>query len=212
MNSRNDKCEKNNNNLTGLIIIITLGIIGVLIIYNTWDCDFPKGGIIEYLWYHGLEFFMSLLFIILAIVAIYKSIINYLIPPAKDIMYLKEISYNTMYFVDRQGKKISYFEKNPQYKIGKYYLVLRSTDEIKEVYEETNDTFEIVKEKESYWVNMYTPFGNFEDILILPIGYLFLIIGVISIILSEPEEIAYGIAFTIIPAFIIIYDYIYINV
>ena len=77
--------------------------------------------------------------------------------------------------------------------------------------EECNETFDdlIPKEKKSYWLNFYSPIGNFEEILLLPIIYVMLLPGILSFIMSKGYQKIYGLIFSAIPLYVIIYDLIY---
>ena len=48
----------------------------------------------------------------------------------------------------------------------------------------SDETFSTNKVKESYWMNWYSPFGNFEDVLILPVIYVGFISGFLSLLNS----------------------------
>lgn len=66
-----------------------------------------------------------------------------------------------------------------------------------------------VNKKRSYWFNFYSPVGNYENIIILPIIYIILLHGLISFYMSDGFNKIYGLVFSVIPIYIIIYDYIY---
>ena len=63
--------------------------------------------------------------------------------------------------------------------------------------------------KESYWLNLYTPVYNFEDLLVLPIIYVIAIPIWISIVMAPTDMKYIGIIIGIIPTLLIIYDLVY---
>ena len=89
-----------------------------------------------------------------------------------------------------------------------YYYVLKTNDYIYEVMEKTSENW-IPKEKKSYWLNFYSPIGNFEDIFLLPIAYIILLPGLLSILMSEGYQKIYGVIFSVVPLYVIGYDLIY---
>jgi hypothetical protein len=58
-------------------------------------------------------------------------------------------------------------------------------------------------------MNYYSPFGNFEDIFLLPIVYVILIPGVLSFLMASGFDKIYGLIFSAVPLYAIIYDLIY---
>ena len=60
-----------------------------------------------------------------------------------------------------------------------------------------------------HWLNFYSPIGNFENLFLLPIVYVILIPGILSFIMSKGEQKIFGIIFSIVPIYIIMYDLIY---
>lgn len=67
----------------------------------------------------------------------------------------------------------------------------------------------VIKEKKSYWLNLYSPFGNFENICLLPIVYVILLPGILSLFISKGYQKLYGLVYSAFPIFIIIYDLFY---
>ena len=82
-------------------------------------------------------------------------------------------------FVDKKGN-IFYFEDN-NYTTGHYYLVLKTRDHIHKIKGESMDNFEI-KTRISYWLNFYTPMGDFENLFLLPILYVIMLPFIFMII------------------------------
>lgn len=63
--------------------------------------------------------------------------------------------------------------------------------------------------KKSYWFNFYSIIGNYENVFVLPIIYIILIHGLISFFISDEFNKLYGLIFSVIPLYMIIYDFIY---
>ena len=74
--------------------------------------------------------------------------------------------------------------------------------------EKTNGSW-IPKEKKSYWLNFYSPVGNFEDIFLLPIVYVILLSGLLILLMSEGDQQIFGVINSAVPFYMIVYDLIY---
>lgn len=94
---------------------------------------------------------------------------NVVVKPKEKILYLKEIEDEMCTFIDKRGK-LFYFE-NANYTVNTYYAVTKTRDHIHSIIGPAMDNFEIKKERPSYWLNFYTPMGDFENIFLLPIVY-----------------------------------------
>lgn len=51
--------------------------------------------------------------------------------------------------------------------------------------------------------------GNFENLFLLPIVYIILLPGVLSILMPNGYQNIYGVIFSVVPLYAIIYDFIY---
>ena len=125
------------------------------------------------------------------------------IKPKKDVLYLISKKNNICTFIDKRGK--SFFFKDNNYIVEKFYVVLRTCDSIYDILGVSIDSFKLVPLKESYWLN----FGNFENIFLLPIVYVILLPGLLSILMSDGFEKIFGIIYILFPLYIIIYHLIY---
>ena len=85
---------------------------------------------------------------------------------------------------------------------------MKTHDYIYEILERTLETWD-AKEKKSYWLNCYLPIGKFENIILLPIVYVILLPGVLSILMSNGEQMIYGVIYSIVPLYFILYDWAY---
>ena len=191
----------------GLIIISFLGCAGIFLLFYSgilgtknldmlYECIYKNGLIIIF----GLFFFFSFIYCWI------KFFLNVMIEPKRDILCLHRNKNNEVSFVDRNGKKFVYDIND--LKEESYYFVLKTHDCIYEILEETNDNWTPI-EKESYWSNLYSPVGNYKNVLLLPIVYTILLPGVLSILMSKGTYKIYGLIFIAIPVYIIGYDLIY---
>lgn len=191
---------------SGLFVATILGSLGLLFIYLT--------GIFEVTTYdecfqifskNGIIIIFGIFFLFITLYCWFSFIINVLIKPKKEILLL--IDNHT--FINKKGK-IFYID-NCDKKINKYYYVLKTPNYIYEILEEYSGNIKnfSLKEKKSYWLNFYSPIGNFENLFLLPIVYVILIPGILSFIMSKGEQKIFGIIFSIVPIYIIMYDLIY---
>lgn len=192
----------------GLILISILCISSILMllysnIYKVRNFDMLYTCMSKY----GMLLILSIFFLISSIYCWILFFINIIVKPKKEILYLDRIEENKLIFINKKGKK--FIDEYKNLKPNCYYYVYKTHNYIYEVIGKTNETWKI-KEKKSYWNNFYSPKGNFEDIMILPIFYVFLLIGLFSIFMSKREhQIIFGLFFSAIPIYIIVYDLIY---
>lgn len=198
----------------GILITTILMTIGSITIYFTWgNMDFNISNLYKYVFTFGVELIFSLLFIGIGIYCWFIFFSNKIIKPKEKIMYLKSIdeieNECILNFIDSKGKclmKTIDKEDIEKYQVYSFYNVLRTRDLIHDILERNYEYDEIPTEKKSYWLNLYTPAGDFENILLLPIIYMFLIISVLSIIISRGLNKIFWIGFAILPFYLIIYD------
>jgi hypothetical protein len=210
----NDKGERkkeimhDNFPLGGLIVISILGIFGFGLIYFSgifsvknynmlYDC-FSKD---------GLSIIIGVFFLCTFLYCFIEFFINVILKPKKAVLFLLRNEDDKSVFINKMGKAFTIPSSN---KInGKFYNVLKTHDYIYEIMDERTDINEIWSEKKSYWLNFYSPIFNFEDMLLLPIVYIILLIGIISFIMAKGFNKIYGAIFCAFPLYIIIYDLIY---
>lgn len=151
----------------------------------------------------GMVFIAAFLLILISFV------LNVIIKPKKEILYFYDIEDNTGIFINKKGKKFKTLDCQKEPK--KYYYVLKTKDLIYEVLEECNEIIDTWDKeiKKSYWFNLYTPMGFSEGILLLPLLYVFLILGILSIIMTKGYGKIFGIIYISFPIFYLIYDLIY---
>ena len=191
-----------------LLIISILMIIGLIILYTTGVTNLNNfKDLYNYIDIHGFEAIISLFFIGVGVYCWYLYIINVIIKPKEEILYLNDIEDNICEFINKKGKKFFYNDNN--YQLHKFYVVLKTKNKIDKVINETTSSFDLPRIKESYWLNFYSPVGNFENIFLLPIAYVIAIPGILILIMSESYSKIFGIIYLIIPVYIIIYDLIY---
>ena len=200
------KNQGNRYDTGGMIIITILMAIGFAMIYFTGFFNITNyQEFYDYVCKFGMVLIFGGFFIIIGLYCYYSFFKNVIIKPKQKVVYLKSIDNNSVCtFLDEKGK--AYYYPNNEYTEDTYYEVLKSKDSILEVYNKTAPLFPIPKEKESYWLNFYSPMGDFENIMLLPIVYVILLPGLLSAIISKGAEKIYGLLFMAYPAYIIIYD------
>lgn len=193
-----------------MILIIILMIAGFGLInysYSIKDMYMVNDPNYEYCYAGYIIFkFWGIGFIFPGVYLVYMYILNVIIKPKVDVVYLKSIEGYRSVFVDKKGKQyiISTRELIPE----KFYEVLKTRNYIHEVKKVIEEELEKPELKESYWLNFYSMFGNFNDILLLPWIYLVLMAAILIFINSSSIlKILAGI-FSIYVLFILIYDYI----
>lgn len=184
----------------GMLFLSALGIFGLFLML------FPLIKAIEnkniLIFFNGIAYFLfGFVFFIFCFYAWIAFIKNVLIKPKEETLYLLD----TDTFLNQKGRKIFYNSKNLEK--NKYYKTIKTSDYIEKINEESDDKFEL-KIKEKYWLNWYSPYGNFEEILLLPIVYIIFLILFLSSVLSPLPYNFIVAAFGIYPSYLIIYDII----
>lgn len=178
-----------------LVIVTILMIVSVFMIHAGFTDT------------NGMIFVIfGLFFIFVGIYVWYLYICNVLIKPKKKTLYLVSKEKTIYEFLDIKGKKY-YFRSRKKYELDKFYCVLKTRDDVKEVLELSSEKFEII-ESNSYWLNFYTPVGNYERIFLLPIVYVIFFACLIDWILSNVFDSSI-IIMVIISLYLIVYDLIY---
>lgn len=187
----------------GAVAIITiLGSIGAALIYfplKNISNNYSSGFIALVI--------VGIFFTLLSLYCWLLYFLNIILKPHKEVLYLKKDKHIDIYFVDRKGKKYNYDFGYGTLEEG-YYIVLKTHDYIYDVLEKTNDGWPI-KEKNKYFSNLYTTMGNYENVLLLPIIYLALVIGIILFIKGNVPEKLPSILIIVGSSYVIIYDLIY---
>ena len=192
--------------------MLLISIMGVFAIFGLFSTNFfeirSMNDFIEYLKAY-LFIFVFCIFIFLVAVYIWISFIqNRLIKPKKKVLYLMTIEEGIAEFIDNKGNL--YYKENENYIQNEFYDVLKTKDEIKKVIGKSINKFNVNKGKRNYWLNFYSPLiGNFENLLLLPIIYVILIFGILSILLTPGFGKIIGIIITTEALFLITYDLIY---
>ena len=194
----------------GMLIVTILMVAGLLILYFT-GCFSIKNynELYNYVYVHGSECVLSIFFIGMALYCWILYVRNVLIKPKIEILYLHSKDKDcTCKFIDKNGKSFDYSNDN-NYIVNRYYEVSKTHDYIYEVLTVSTEVFDISEEKKSYWLNFYSPIGNFENICLLPIVYVIALLGILSFFMAKGFSKIYGVIFSVVPVFIIIYDLIY---
>lgn len=198
-----------NYNFFGILVLSLLIVFGIWILVVTGATKISNHNMLNrYISSHGLEAFFAIFFIIVGLSVWYNFICDVIIRPKHKVLYLKEKTSSIYTFLDKQGKKYV-FMTDDLIETNEFYDVIKTKNEIKSIIGKTNATYRIPKEKISYWLNFYTPIGNFERILVLPIAYLFFLPFFLSFIMEEGKNKIYGGVLMILPLLFILYDFIY---
>lgn len=182
----------------GMLFISVLGTTGLgLIIFPIIESIKSKNIMI---FLNGLDLVLfGLVFLIFCSAAWISFIRNIVKKPREETVFLLEENC----FLNHKGKKIKFSSNG--LKPHKYYKAYKTSDFILEIREESQDHFEL-KLKDSFWLNWYSPYGDFTNILLLPIVYFFFSLFLFSSLLSPlPTNIIVGVI-GIYPLYIIIYD------
>lgn len=205
MNRKSSNC----NNLLGILVLSVVLIFGIWILASTGATKINNfNSLIRYMEANGLEAIFAILFIIASLFGWYNFVCEVIIRPKHKVLYLKEKVSSNYIFLDKQGKKYNY-KTNNLMGTNEFYDVIKTKNEIKEVIGKSNVEYRIPKEKISYWLNFYTPLYNFENVLLLPIAYVFLLAFFLSFIMENGKNKIYGGVLMILPLLFILYDFIY---
>ena len=193
----------------GLFIISILGIAGLLMIYISGifvvkDLNMLYVCIAK----NGLSLILGTFFFAVFLYCWILFFLNVVLPPRNEILYLNQINGRCAFFLSKKGKKFDYNIGQKKLEENAYYNVLKTHNYIYKIVEKTNADWE-PKEKKSYWLNFYSPMGNFENIFLLPIAYVILLPGLLSFLMSKGYQKIFGVMLSIVPLYIIIYDLIY---
>lgn len=193
----------------GLIIVSVLGAIGLLMTYFSGMFDIKDSNMLyECISRNGILIIFGIFFFGISLYCWIGFFLNIILPPKKEIVYLNKIDNGEAIFFNKKGKKFNYRINQIDLTENSYYFVLKTHDYIYEILERTNEIW-LPKERKSYWLNYYSPMGNFENIFLLPIVYIILLSGLLSILMSKGYQKIYGGIFSVVPLYAIIYDMIY---
>lgn len=192
----------------GMVIVTILGMMGVLMVYFTGIFSvYDYNSFLDCINEYGMLIIFGAFFTIVSIYCWILFFQNAILKPKKETLYLQSIDEDMCTFINKKGE-LFYIENN-SYELEKFYVVLKTRNYIHEVLEISNDKFEIPKIKESFWLNFYTPIGNFENVFLLPIAYVIALPGLLSFIASKGWEKIFAVIYLIVPMYVIFYDLIF---
>lgn len=194
----------------GLAIVTTLGLIGLfLCLFSLYPAYQDINNLYNCIAANGMVIIFGAFFVLISLYCWLSFILNIVVNPKKEILYLLKSDNYTATFINKKGKTFNTDNKNLS--INKYYNVLKTKDYIYMVLDEYHDQSLnwSLEEKESYWLNYYSPLGNFEGLLLLPIVYVILIPFVLSAIMAKGLDRLPGIILSLFPLYAIGYDAIY---
>lgn len=187
-------------NWKGIVIAILFIIIGIAIL-----CLNLAINELSFQSLFTAQIFIALFFAGTGIYILKIYIENIFIKPKREIVYLKNMKGKKYIFLDSKGKRYVFrSRKTDKLEIGNYYNSMKTKNSIKEINEISYDSFSISKTKPSFWLNLYTPVINMEDIFLLPILYLMFII-----MFLERDNHRINFILMIILGFFIVYDIVY---
>ncbi len=204
-----ENIRKNNYSIGTMILTIAFGLIGLLFIYSSGVFSLKSWALLyDCIYEHPIEIIWGLFFIIISIYNLTFYLLNFVLPPKKEVVYLSKTRENGIYFLDKKGKKYEYNMHKKNIKWNSYYKVIKTHNFILDILDEASEDWK-PKEKKSFWLNFYTPFGNVEDVFILPIVYVVAFPVILSFLMSKGEVRFYGLLLCSIPIYVFIYDIVY---
>lgn len=191
------------------IPIYFFGIFGAFMLFST-DILLVKdfNTFLKWVSINAIVIFPALLFIGLFIMGLISYFLDIVIPPREDVLYLINDKNNNKLFVNKKGKKINSEVDTSKLEVNSYYRVVRTSLYVIVLKEKASDNWETTIKK-SYWIGLYSPMGNFEDLLLLPIVYAIAIPAIISVIVADGFAVIPSFIFAIVPIYLIIYDLVY---
>ncbi|NCC70936.1 hypothetical protein EOM09_05115 [bacterium] len=195
----------NGSSLAGIVGVTIILLVGFSVIVLTGFFGIRGyGDFLIYIKSYGDIFVFSLFFAVTGSFAWASIIKNILIKPKLDVLYLLEKENNMCTFIDRSGKQ--YYTVDNNYSIHEFYSVLKTADVIGEVKNISDKYFSIPRVKESYWLNLYCPLGNIENLWMLPLVYTVLLLGIVLIFMNYNFSFIRGIVLIAFSLYVIIYD------
>lgn len=210
LNNKREEIRRINYPTAGLVIITILASVGILCIFmsgifNVRNDQMLHDSISKY----GLFIFMGLFFFIIFLCVWISFFRDIILKPKKEVLFLYKNNKNSSVFKNKKGKEFYHDKSIPNEK--HYYEVLKTNNYIYEVIGEVEGTYNtwIFKKKESYWLNFYSPIGNFKGIFLLPIFYIILLPLLLSFIMSKGYQRIYGLLLSALPLYTVVYDLIH---
>ena len=171
-----EKIRKQYFSTPALLVVTFLGGMGLLFCYISGLFEVRNLNMLyECIYEEGLAVIFGCFFFSLSVYCWVLFFKNVIIKPNEEILYLYKNDNNNCVFLNKKGKAYRFYVKNKKEKT--YYKVFKTHDYIIEVLDEYKEPIEnwAKEEKKSYWMNFYSPLGNFENMFILPIVYVILL-------------------------------------
>lgn len=196
--------KDSNLNIGTMSIITILLTIVFIVLYHTGFFNIKTTSELNsYINENSTQTLLNFFLITFGIIAWRFYIINILLKPKEVTLYLIDIKNNICKFVDSNGKP--FFYSNNNYQEQKYYYVLKTHDAIHQVLDLSPESFNEIKEKESYFYTWFSPLGNFENYTLLPVLYLIFLFNLALLILTKEYMC---LIFCFLSLYMIIYDFI----
>ena len=189
-----------------LILVTILGLIGMILInksniLNVKDYDTLFTCLKNYI----IEILLGLICIISFFYYVLAYIIWLIFKPKKEIAYLSSIEDNIGTFITKNGKEYKY--KNCNKIENNHYYVIKNQFYIYEVLEKCTDpNLSTPNLKESYWFTYYFPYNKYENTILLPVIYIIMIPGILTILFDKSNNKIFGFIWCLIPFVLIMYD------
>lgn len=205
-----EKIRKQYFSTPALLVVTFLGGMGLLFCYISGLFEVRNLNMLyECIYKEGLAVIFGSFFFSVAVYCWVLFFKNVIIKPKKEVLYLYKFDNDECIFINKKGKPYRFKVKNKKDKT--YYKVLKTHDYIIEVLDEYKEPIEnwAKEEKKSYWMNFYSPLGNFENMFILPIVYVILLPFLLSFLMSKGSQKLFGLFLSAIPLYVILYDLVY---
>lgn len=194
-----------------MVILFFVSIFYYIFTYHGmfgWEIDYPK--ILLYVKHNFIGVVAMAFFLFVSCYCFYGYIVEVLIKPKKEVLYLSKVEKNDkatlLHFLDKRGTLFKCLVLSTQsFLSDKYYDVIKTKGFVKYIGNISNESFEVIEERKRFWLCIYTPIGKAENIFLLPILYMIAFVAIALIFVERTINLSIlitSIAF-------IIYDIVY---
>lgn len=194
-----------------MVILFFVSIFYYIFTYHGmfgWEIDYPK--ILLYVKHNFIGVVAMAFFLFVSCYCFYGYIVEVLIKPKKEVLYLSKVEKNDkatlLHFLDKRGTLFKCLVLSTQsFLSDKYYDVIKTKGFVKYIGNISNESFEVIEERKHFWLCIYTPIWKAENIFLLPILYMIAFVAIALIFVERTINLSIlitSIAF-------IIYDIVY---
>lgn len=198
----------------GMFIMVILFFVSIFYYIFTyygmfgWEIDYGK--VLLYIEKNFIGVFFMAFFLFVSCYCFYGYIVNVLIKPKKEVLYLSKVDQSDketlLHFLDKRGNGFQCLVLSTQsFLTDKFYEVIKTKSYVKYIGNISNDSFEIKKEKRNFWLCVYTPMWKYENIFLLPILYMIAFMAIAPIFVVGTINLP----LMIVSIYFIIYDIAY---